>query len=315
MRYLFLCFCLSFFGPLFGQTAQEYRAIAEAKLAADKPKDALVAIERAVALAPDSLWFQLRYAEILFDNDLYEDTQAQLYYLIDLDDNFAPAHQRLAQFYLSLNELDSSLHYFDQAIDRAISEIELYDYYVNRATALGMMRQFEQALIGFEQAYALDSTSITLLNNLALLYDDLGRIDEGIAMLKRITKLDSTFIGAYANLGFIYANLDSLDRSTFYFERALAIDPNDAVVLNNKGYLLYRKKEYRTALNLINHSIDLYPANSYAYRNRALVYFALELHKEGCRDLQIATHYEFSLRYGDEVENLYQERCTEEGKP
>ena len=49
--------------------------------------------------------------------------------------------------------------------------------------------------------------------------------------------------------------------------------------------------------------------NAYAYRNRALVYFALDLEKEACKDLSIAEYYGFKLRYGNEVENLIKDRC------
>ena len=308
--YLFICVLF----PLSGQTAQEYHALAVAKLAADKPKDALVAIERAVALAPDSLWWRISYADILRENDLYEDTRDELYRIVSLDSNFAFAYQRLAQSYLSSNQLDSSLHYFDIAIQKAPSDLAAQDFYVNRATALSVLRHFDEALVDFEQAYRIDTTNVVVLNNLALLYDDLDRMEESIQMLKRIIDLDSTFIGAYANLGFIYSKQDSLLQSAYYFDRALALDPNDAIILNNKGHLHYRREEYGTALDLINRSINRYPTNSYAYRNRALVYFALDLQQEACRDLEIATYYEFSLRHGDEVEVMYAQRCTVSGE-
>ena len=87
------------------------------------------------------------------------------------------------------------------------------------------------------------------------------------------------------------------------------MNPKEPLLLNNRGFLYYKKKEYNRALKDINESISLYENNSYAYRNRALVYLALDLKKEACRDLEIATFYDFKVNYGPEVESLMKEHC------
>ena len=59
----------------------------------------------------------------------------------------------------------------------------------------------------------------------------------------------------------------------------------------------------------INRSLKLYPQNSYALRNRALVYLAMNNKIKACEDLHESLKQGFTLMYGDEVENLAKENC------
>lgn len=58
---------------------------------------------------------------------------------------------------------------------------------------------------------------------------------------------------------------------------------------------------------LINQYI--YPTNSYAYRNLALVYIELKILKEACNALGYAKSYGFERQYGGEVEALIDKHC------
>jgi regulator of sirC expression with transglutaminase-like and TPR domain len=59
----------------------------------------------------------------------------------------------------------------------------------------------------------------------------------------------------------------------------------------------------------INHSLDLLPTNSYAYKNRALVYFDLAEKNKGCADLEKAIELGYTKQYGNKVEKLNNEKC------
>ncbi len=73
-------------------------------------------------------------------------------------------------------------------------------------------------------------------------------------------------------------------------------------------------KQYDKAIVDINKSIDMYPTNSYGYRNRALVYLALDKQEESCRDLAAAEYYGFATNYGEEVKQLIQKNCQRSSK-
>ena len=48
--------------------------------------------------------------------------------------------------------------------------------------------------------------------------------------------------------------------------------PEFAYAHDNLGYVYYSENNFETALELINNSIKLGPSNSYAFKNRVLVY-------------------------------------------
>jgi lipoprotein NlpI len=54
---------------------------------------------------------------------------------------------------------------------------------------------------------------------------------------------------------------------------------------------------------------QILPTNSYAFKNRALVYFSTDKKELACLDLQKALELGFQEDYGDEVAKLLAEHC------
>jgi hypothetical protein len=60
----------------------------------------------------------------------------------------------------------------------------------------------------------------------------------------------------------------------------------------------------------VNHSLELYPSNSFAYKNRALIFIALKQYNFACDDLKKAISLGFTEMYGGEVQKLLEKYCT-----
>lgn len=311
MKLIYLSLFILFQGYCHAQTAESYYELSNEKAQLEEWEYALVLMEKAIALDSLNLGYRFSQARILYELKRYADYEELLKDMLEIEPEDALIYNLLGNLYMSSNQKDKALNHFTKAIEYAKSDSVRFVLHVNRATAKGRFRDFDGATNDFEQALAIDSNDLALLNNLANIYDETGRVEDAIQMLKRIILLDSTFIGSYVNLGFIYSRIDSLDLSEYYYDQALAINPKEPIILNNKGHLHYKKGEYRKALQLINESIDAYPSNAYAYRNRALVYLALDLKKEACRELSIAEHYDFKLNYGNEVSELLEAHCKD----
>jgi len=54
----------------------------------------------------------------------------------------------------------------------------------------------------------------------------------------------------------------------------------------------------------------LYPVNSYAYKNRALIYIEEKKWKEACEDLSKANELGYTRQYGKEVNELITKYCN-----
>jgi Tfp pilus assembly protein PilF len=59
----------------------------------------------------------------------------------------------------------------------------------------------------------------------------------------------------------------------------------------------------------IEKSISMAPGNSYAYRNRALIYMEKDEDELACADLLTALNLGFSTYYGEEVAEFYEKHC------
>ena len=82
-----------------------------------------------------------------------------------------------------------------------------------------------------------------------------------------------------------------------------------AMAYNNLGYVEYKLGNNKAAMENIGQSIDLFPENSYAYRNKALVFISLHRTDDACQALQKAKALNFAEYYGDEVDKLILENC------
>jgi tetratricopeptide (TPR) repeat protein len=94
-----------------------------------------------------------------------------------------------------------------------------------------------------------------------------------------------------------------------FFDKALKIEKDQPLALNNRGYSKYKVGHLKGGLSDFEKSILHYPANSYAFKNRALIYFAMKEFTKSCADLHTAIKLGFTEMYGKEVMNLIEENC------
>lgn len=293
------------------QNSERYRQLAEEKLEQGELKYALNLIEQAIQL--DSTDIDNYDTAVVILYELRRLTEAKRY--IDRCAEIHPYNSHIynmyGEFHMINNQTDLAVQALTNAISYAPDSVMKFNYFINRATAHYMTRNFALATKDLEGAYQIDSTNLILLNNLAALYGDTKDHDMAIKIGKRTTQLYPEFSGGYMNLAMTYTKIDSFELALEHFERSLKYSPNAARTYNNRGFTYYKMQQYKKALKDINHSLDLYPENSYAYRNRSLVYLALDLNKEACRDLEIAAYYDFKTNFGDEVEQLLEKHCND----
>lgn len=90
----------------------------------------------------------------------------------------------------------------------------------------------------------------------------------------------------------------------------LTLEPDEPLSYNNRAYNKYKLGDLKGALADVEKSIRLYPTNSYAFRNRALIYIAMKKNANACQDINKALELGFTTMYGDQVEKLKEEHCV-----
>ncbi|MFZ4400425.1 MAG: tetratricopeptide repeat protein [Bacteroidales bacterium] len=310
MKKTFLFFILIIINSyIYSQSAEEYDKLAHNKMELKDYQYAMVLITKAIELDNKNQWYYLRQAEIEFNLTGPSEAIKIIRSAILLNKKESEPYNRAGTYYSSAGITDSAIAMYNYAIKFAKNDTLKNAYISNRGAAKYSNRDFEGAVIDFENVLIFNPEDIGALLNASSGYSELGMVNKAIDALKKIIAIDPGFIGSYGNLGFIYSELDSLDLALKYFNKVSELDPNDAVNYNNRGNNYYKKGDYINALKDINLSIKMYPSNSYAYRNLALVYIAMNKINEACTALSFANDYGFEKQYGTEVSELIKKHC------
>jgi tetratricopeptide (TPR) repeat protein len=77
----------------------------------------------------------------------------------------------------------------------------------------------------------------------------------------------------YFDQGLSYSDSGNYDQAIFYYGQAIKINPEYAMVYNNRGNVFYRMGDYEKAITDYNRAIDLNPGFAEAFNNRAFAYY------------------------------------------
>jgi len=121
-------------------------------------------------------------------------------------------------------------------------------------------------------AYAPDSKTITAREHLSqgkkLL--EAGRLNDAIAELSTATSLDPKLSQAHSLLAVAYERKGLSERSRASHAQALGASRDDALALNNSGYSLYLKGDYRGANDQLKRAAKLAPNDPRILNNLGL---------------------------------------------
>lgn len=147
---------------------------------------------------------------------------------IELDSTFAMAYRKLGiALYIQFEERDRQIAAFTRAfelrdrlgdIERYITEGTYYTYVTG---------ELEKAVTAYENALAIDPELGAALNNLALVYAELGDHERALELLERNIQADSSAANPYTNGLFSLASLGRFDDVHSLFERYAARFPDN----------------------------------------------------------------------------------------
>jgi tetratricopeptide (TPR) repeat protein len=141
-----------------------------------------------------------------------------------------------------------------------------------------------------------------------------GNYDEALEDFNKAIELKPEYTQAYINRAY-YAKENLGDYKGAIEDYIIAInmstDDNDAHAFSNMAYAKMKIKNYKGALDDIKFSLTLDSINPYAYRNKALIFLALNNKHVACADLQKAIELGYTEKYGNDVQELIDENCKE----
>ena len=290
-------------------TPKEKREEANSLYEDGKIEEALIAINKAIELEPDSIG---NYAIRIFIYDAtgkYEEEIADLTKIIELNKNSKSlnAHHQRAVAQIQLGLYNEALLDIDYFIENRDTVGNLAEAYLNKASILYKLNDFQkarefytltikenngkekaiesQALVGLanlsktpkealkilDKAIQIDENNYLAYGARSVLYmDDLGKIDEAFDDLKTAIAINPDDAILNFNMGQLFANYtDDLDSAVAYFEKAINLSPQSPN--NGEIYMNLAVMHQRTG-NLEKAIADIKKAESITPENDLLLY-------------------------------------------
>jgi tetratricopeptide (TPR) repeat protein len=282
---------------------------AEEYAANGKYKQALAEIEKAIALDGQIQTFFLLKAEYQLAMEDYEGAMQTYTDGIAAMPDSSTLYDGRGVILTAFGLHEEAIEDFSIGYRKAKELDEKAHFLMNRGGAKIKVRDFEGAYDDLKKAYAMDSSNLNIMNNLAAVCDEVGKPEENLEILKKIIDLDETYIPAIVNLGFKYQILGRHKEALVYFDKAVALDPDGPLGYSNRSFSKLKLGDTKGAMADINKSIKLMPSNSWAYKIRAMIYLEQGKIKKACEDLQTALQWGYTAQYGDEVQELLDANC------
>jgi tetratricopeptide (TPR) repeat protein len=124
----------------------------------------------------------------------------------------------------------------------------------------------------WEYVIAAEPQSSIAHYNLGRIYENDGRLDDGIKYYRRAVTINPTNADAHYNLARLLAKQDMQAQAIDHYSRALAVRPNDADAHNNLGLLLARRGEFEPALAEFKKAIHFDPKYGKAFFNMGRIF-------------------------------------------
>jgi tetratricopeptide (TPR) repeat protein len=191
---------------------------------------------------------------------------------------------RLAQIYIQNGKPSKGLHFL-----REIEGIESAncDFYLLKGSALNVLGKKDDAFIAFDQAIKLSSDAKDeVIFNIAYSYLNTRRYNLAIKYFLLANEVNPKNIIVLQELALVYEKLDKLDKSVEYYRKYLDFDPYSENIWFNLGMVYANLEEHEKAVDAYDFAIAICPDYLSAYFSKANSLISQEKYKEAIKSYE-----------------------------
>ena len=131
----------------------------------------------------------------------------------------------LGSSHLSLDEPETALRYFEQALDLEPTEQDIPSIYSYMGVCLKNMGKFRQALDRLKAGKKYDAERTDIYNLMGFCHFKLQEHEKAIKSFKKVIELDPSSAIDYANIASNYRDMGEKKKAIQYYEMAIELDP------------------------------------------------------------------------------------------
>ena len=223
---------------------------------------------------------------------------------IELKPDFHMAYYQRSGHYLMADKFELAKQDMDSAL---VYWSEFPDYLCQNARIFYLMGKKDAAENQLDKLLELDENYEPAYRLRGFIHREKKRYNLAVIDFSKSIALDSTDFSVIESRAFTYMRIKKYKKALEGFEKVLTMnlpEENRIYTHNNIGHAKYKLGQYDDALKHINYSLSKDGKNSYAYKNRALVYLAQGKELLARADLKKALKLGYTQKYGKEVEEL-----------
>jgi tetratricopeptide (TPR) repeat protein len=118
---------------------------------------------------------------------------------------------------------------------------------------------YEDAIIEYKKAIALDRYNASTLNRLGLVYHQSQKLNDAERFYREALKQNPYFLEVLNNIGTVEYARQRYDNALDQYQKALKIRPESPTILLNLGACLFDMKRYEEAIQATRHAIEIDP--------------------------------------------------------
>ncbi|MCK5398114.1 MAG: tetratricopeptide repeat protein, partial [Thermoplasmata archaeon] len=150
----------------------------------------------------------------------------------------------------------------------------------NKALQAGRSRQYEDALVAYDEALSIDPNHLQSLFNKAVVLQMLGRVGDALTCYEKALKINPNDAEIWGNRGIALRSLGRTEEAIESYHKGLGINPSDSALWSNMGIALRSVGRVKEAIESYDKAIAINPNDAGVWSNKGVVLGSMGLLKE-----------------------------------
>lgn len=169
------------------------------------------------------------------------------------------AYRNIGYLYKEAKDLETAIHYYEQAVHFLIDSETLADAYAELGLCHANLNQVDEAIRKWHVSRRWNHENKDVYANLAIGYEEKGMIPKAIRYFSHAQRIDPEYYWACRGLGRIYAGQQDWKRAIEQLEIQLKVAPEDAWGHYTLGNCYFHEGENEKARTHCRRAVELDP--------------------------------------------------------